>query len=395
MGHRGAHGTAGHAEHRPHEREQGIHEMDAGATYKERINLEDTHDTQTNLFNVESPNRGDDIADRGHTVGEEGALHIEANDGDHVGGTLEDELLNIVGAGDEIALSTVGLEGSFRVFLTLLTFPTLLTGITILATAMLVCLVTTRRLGKYLSSTSIVGTDPSHQQGAPTSTGTLDNINLKIIRMDQLLPDKEKDPHPDGPDVTQAEVREMHGVAPEIEANLIHTNPNQLPPRDPHQVEQVIVTTRQLGEYPSPTSGVVADPSTGAHSRGVHGAFPPLLGSSIILLTVVRACLVLATTRQISQQVSETDPSHQHNHVTCAHHRGAHGATCQTLSCGEDIIIVKCDLIYLTVKGVLEKEDSYDDMHGLSHPSHANDAADQSNNVGNFHPEILKHEWKI
>ena len=31
----------------------------------------------------------------------------------------------------------------------------------------------------------------------------------------------------------------------------------------------------------------------------------------------------------------------------------------------------------------------------LSHPSHANDAADQSNNVGNFHPEILKHEWKI
>ena len=31
----------------------------------------------------------------------------------------------------------------------------------------------------------------------------------------------------------------------------------------------------------------------------------------------------------------------------------------------------------------------------LSYPSHANDAADQSNNVGNFHPEILKHEWKI
>ena len=31
----------------------------------------------------------------------------------------------------------------------------------------------------------------------------------------------------------------------------------------------------------------------------------------------------------------------------------------------------------------------------LSHPSHANDAADQSNNVGNFHLEILKHEWKI
>ena len=122
------------------------------------------------------------------------------------------------------------------------------------------------------------------------------------------------------------------------------------------------------------------------------GAFPTLLGSSITLLTVVRACLVLATTRQISQQVSETDHSHQYNHVTCAHHRGAHGATCQTLSCGEDTIIVKCDLIYLTVKGVLEKEDSYDDMHGLSHPSHANDAADQSNNVGNFHPEILKHE---
>ena len=263
---------------------------------------------------------------------------------------------------------------------------------TILATAMLVCLVTTRRPSKYLSSTSSVGTDHSHQQGATTSTGTLDNINLKIIRMDQLLPDKEKDPHPDGPDVTQAEVREMHGVAPEIEANLIHTNPNQLPPRDPHQVEQVIVTTRQLGEYPSPTSGVVADPSTGAHSRGVHGAFPPPLGSSIILITVARACLVLATTRQISQQVSETDHSHQYNHVTCAHHRGAHGATCQTLSCGEDIIIVKCDLIYLTVKGVLEKEDSYDDMHGLSHPSHANDAADQSNNVGNFHLEILKHE---
>ena len=73
----------------PHEREQGIHEMDAGATYKERINLEDTHDTQTNLFNDESPNRGDDMADRGHTVGEEGTLHIEANDGDHVGGTKE------------------------------------------------------------------------------------------------------------------------------------------------------------------------------------------------------------------------------------------------------------------------------------------------------------------
>ena len=39
-------------------------------------------------------------------------------------------------------------------------------------------------------------------------------------------------------------------------------------------------------------------------------------------------------------------------------------------------------------------------MHGLSHPSHANDEADQSNNVviyrlGNFHLEILKHEWKI
>ena len=372
----------------PHEREQGIHEMDAGATYKERINLEDTHGTQTNLFNVESPNRGDNIADRGHTVGEEGTLPIEANDGDHVRGTLEDELLNIVGAGDEIALSTVGLEGSFRVFLTLLTFPTLLTGITILATAMLVCLVTTRRLGKYLSSTSSVGTDPSHQQGAPTSTGTLDNINLKIIRMNHFLPDKEQDPHPDGPDVTQAEVknrsaacRQMHDVAPEIEANLTHKNLNQLPPRDPHQIE-----------HPSPTGSVVADPSTGAHRRGVHGAFPTLLGSSITLLTVVRACLVLATTRQISQQVSETDPSHQHNHVTCAHHRGAHGATCQTPSCGEDIIIVKCDLIYLTVKGVLEKEDSYDDMHGLSHPSHANDAADQSNNVGNFHPEILKHE---
>ena len=61
--------------------------MDAGATYKERINLEDTHDTQTNLFNDESPNGGDDMVDRGHTVGEEGTLHIEANDGDHVGGT--------------------------------------------------------------------------------------------------------------------------------------------------------------------------------------------------------------------------------------------------------------------------------------------------------------------
>ena len=141
-------------------------------------------------------------------------------------------------------------------------------------------------------------------------------------------------------------------------------NLNQLPPGDPHQVEPVLVTTRQLGEHPSSTSGVVADPSTGAHRRGVRGAFPTLLGSSITLLTVVRACLVLATTRQISQQVSETDPSHQYNHVTCAHHRGAHGATCQTLSCGEDIIIVKWDLIYLTVKGVLEKEDSYDDMHG-------------------------------
>ena len=48
--------------------------MDAGATYKERINVEDTHDTQTNLFNDESPNGGDDMVDGGHTVGEDGHL---------------------------------------------------------------------------------------------------------------------------------------------------------------------------------------------------------------------------------------------------------------------------------------------------------------------------------
>ena len=55
----------------------------------------------------------------------------------------------------------------------------------------------------------------------------------------------------------------------------------------------------------------------------------------------------------------------------------------QTLSCGEDIIIVKCDLIYLIVKGDIEKEDSYNnDMHRLSYPSqHENDEADRSNNV--------------
>ena len=73
--------------------------------------------------------------------------------------------------------------------------------------------------------------------------------------------------------------------------------------------------------------------------------------------------------------------------------------TCQTLSCGEDIIIVKCDLIYLIVKGDLEKEDSYDDMHGLSYPSqHANDEADRSNNVVIYKDleistlRFLKHE---
>ena len=50
--------------------------MDAGATYKERINVEDTHDTQTNLFNDESPNGGDDMVDGGHTVGEADSVKI-------------------------------------------------------------------------------------------------------------------------------------------------------------------------------------------------------------------------------------------------------------------------------------------------------------------------------
>ena len=112
------------------------------------------------------------------------------------------------------------------------------------------------------------------------------------------------------------------------------------------------------------------------------------MGSSISKIstippTEVRACLVLAATKQSSEE-------YPNSMAGTLDHTGLN--TCQTLSCGEDIIIVKCDLIYLTVKGVLEKEDSYDDMHGLSHPSHANDEADQSNNVGNFHLEILKHE---
>ena len=64
-------------------------------------------------------------------------------------------------------------------------------------------------------------------------------------------------------------------------------------------------------------------------------------------------------------------------------HIGLNACQIQTLSCGEDIIIVKYNLIYLIVKGDLEKEDSYDnDMHGLSYPSqHENDEADQPNNV--------------
>ena len=54
------------------------------------------------------------------------------------------------------------------------------------------------------------------------------------------------------------------------------------------------------------------------------------------------------------------------------------------------------------MKEDLEKEDSYDDMHGLSHPSqHANDEADRSNNVVIYKDleistlRFLKHEWKI
>ena len=52
--------------------------MDAGATYKERINVEDTHDTQTNLFNDKSPNGGDDMVDGGHSVGEDGHLEVDS-----------------------------------------------------------------------------------------------------------------------------------------------------------------------------------------------------------------------------------------------------------------------------------------------------------------------------
>ena len=71
----------------------------------------------------------------------------------------------------------------------------------------------------------------------------------------------------------------------------------------------------------------------------------------------------------------------------------------QALSCGEDIIIVKY-FIYLTVKGDIEKEDSYDnDMHRLSYPSqHENDEADRSDNVVIYKDleistlRLLKHE---
>ena len=176
--------------------------------------------------------------------------------------------------------------------------------------------------------------------------------------MDHLLPNKEPDPHSDGPD---------DKVPPDL---------HQLLPGDPHQVEPALVTTKQLSEYPSHQYNHV----TSAHHRGAHGAFPLLLGSSIskistILITVVRACLVL-TTRQLGE-------AYPNSMAETLDRIGLSTCQIQTLSCGEDIIIVKYNLIYLIVKGDLEKEDSYgNDMHGLSYPSeHENDEADQPNNV--------------
>ena len=98
-------------------------------------------------------------------------------------------------------------------------------------------------------------------------------------------------------------------------------------------------------------------------------------GRKDILLTVVRACLILAITRQLSEAYpsSMTGPLDHTGPNTCQTIM-EHGI--KTLSCGEDIIIVKCDLIYPIVKGdIIEKEDSHhNDMHRLSYPSqHEND----------------------
>ena len=75
---------------------------------------------------------------------------------------------------------------------------------------------------------------------------------------------------------------------------------------------------------------------------------------STILLTVVRDCLILVITRQLSEAYpsSMTGPLDHTGPNTCRTIM-EHGI--KTLSCGEDIIIVKCDLIYLIVKGDIER----------------------------------------
>ena len=119
---------------------------------------------------------------------------------------------------------------------------------------------------------------------------------------------------------------------------------------------------------------------------------------STILLTVVRACLTLTPTRQLSEAYpSSMTGTLDHTGLNTCQAIMEHGI--QTLSCGE-IIIIKCDLIYLIVKGDIGKEDSYhNDMHKSSYLSqHENDEGDRSDIVVIYKDleistlRLLKHE---